>query len=594
MSIGIFFWLYEALLLNYQKLDRLKTNTDTMKKLYILFLFACTFGFAQNPGDIVITEIMNDPVSVSDTFGEYFEIYNQTASPIDIVGWTLKDDGTDTYVIVSGGESGTGTTIVPAGGYLVLGRSDDTMVNGGASVDYSYGDSGHTLGNGADEIVLLNTSMVEIARVNYDGGVTFPDTPGASISLDPSSLNETDNDNGSNWCLSTTPYGDGDLGTPGTANSACAPTCQTTLGASDTVCDSSNPGATDDTYSVTLDFSGAATGETFVVSTTPSGFTIGGDDPTSTASGTITVSGVTEGTDITITVSNTGDGGLCDLTRDITSPVCIPINSVDLELIGIIDFTVLSGGSDGKAIHLRATADIADLSIYGIGVANNGGGTDGQEYTFPAIAVSNGDHILLARSLTAMEAFLTTPGYNLFDVYLEDSSEPSQNGDDAIELFKNGVVVETFGDIDCRPSSDGTTVTCPNYQFYEDAWAYKDNGTWTYGAAQCTDYDTGNVPSTWTTFDTPCVYPFVAALSTQEFSEGELSIFPNPVSNGNLTIKSKFDGEMKVKIYDIMGRQVLTAEMKTESLDVSSLRPGLYLLNVSLNNLSSTRKLIIE
>ena len=568
-----------------------------MKKLYILFLLTGILGFAQNPGDLVITEIMNNPDPVSDTVGEWFEIYNTTGNPIDIVGWTLKDDGTDTYVIISGGESGTGTTVVPANGYLVLGRSDDTMTNGGAPVDYSYGGSGHTLGNGADEIVLLTPGAVEIARVNYDGGPTFPDLTGASMQLDPGSLNETDNDTGSNWCASTTAYGDGtgSLGTPGAANDACAPTCQATLGASDTVCETTNPGATDDTYTVTLDYSGAATGETFVVSTTPSGFTIGGDDPTSTASGTITISGVTEGTDITITVDNTGDGGLCTLTRDITSPVCVPTGSVDLELQGIIDFTVLSGGSDGKALHLVATADIADLSEYGIGVANNGGGSDGQEYTFPAIAVNNGDHILLARSLTAMEAFFTTAGYNLFNVHLEDASEPSQNGDDAIELFKNGVVVETFGDVDCRPSADGVSVTCPNFQFYEDAWAYKETGLWTYGDAGCTDFDTGNPPATWTTFDTPCVYPFVASLSTGEFAGAEFSVYPNPVNNGVLNIKSQKGGTLDIQLFDITGRQVIVRTLSNnQPIDVSTFKQGIYLLKISQQGVSTTRKIVIK
>ena len=51
-----------------------------------------------------------------------------------------------------------------------------------------------------------------------------------------------------------------------------------------------------------------------------------------------------------------------------------------------MDFTVPVGGSSGKAIHLVATGNILDLSSYGIGVANNGGGTDGQEYTFPSIS----------------------------------------------------------------------------------------------------------------------------------------------------------------------------------------------------------------
>jgi hypothetical protein len=55
-----------------------------------------------------------------------------------------------------------------------------------------------------------------------------------------------------------------------------------------------------------------------------------------------------------------------------------------LELRGIIVFEAT--GSQGKALHLYVNADIPDLSDYGIGVANNGGGTDGLEYTFPAQA----------------------------------------------------------------------------------------------------------------------------------------------------------------------------------------------------------------
>ena len=82
------------------------------------------------------------------------------------------------------------------------------------------------------------------------------------------------------------------------------------------------------------------------------------------------------------------------------------INSQDLSLQGIIDFTVPSGGNDGKALHVIANADIANLSLYGIGVANNGGGTDGQEYTFPAVSVSAGDNILIARTPSAIASYL--------------------------------------------------------------------------------------------------------------------------------------------------------------------------------------------
>jgi len=557
-----------------------------MKKLYILFLLCSLVGFSQNPGDLIITEIMNNPDAVSDTTGEWFELYNTTGSSIDIDGWTIKDDGSNLHVI--DGATG-GTTTVPANGYLVLGRSSNPADNGNAPVDYSYGSDGLTLGNGTDEVVVvLPDGVTEIARINYDNGATFPDLTGESMQLDPAFLNPTDYDDGSNWCPALTAYGDGDLGTPGAANETCAPVCEANLGTSTADCDSINPGATDDTYTVNLDYFGAATGETFVVSTTPSGFTIGGDDPTSVADGTITVSGVTEGTDISISVSNIGDGGLCDLSRDVTSPTCVPTGSVDLELIGILDFDTPAGGSAGKGIHLLANADIADLSEYGLGSANNGGGTDGQEYTFPAQAVSNGDHILLIRDLVAMEDYLTTAGYNLWDVVLEDTNGDAANGNgnDAVELFKNGAVVETFGDI-----NDGNSAA--NGWDYGDAWAYKDvpgsdwpNG-WIYGAADCTD-DANTI------FDTPCVYPFVASLSNDSFNATEFNIYPNPVRNGFINIETNSNSDKTIEFFDMIGRNVMSAQLQGTTLNVSALDRGIYLMRISQNGDTITKKIIIQ
>ena len=51
---------------------------------------------------------------------------------------------------------------------------------------------------------------------------------------------------------------------------------------------------------------------------------------------------------------------------------------------------------------LTANQSISDLSEYGIGCANNGGGTDGQEYTFPAVSVSSGQHLILCRDSAAL------------------------------------------------------------------------------------------------------------------------------------------------------------------------------------------------
>ena len=71
-----------------------------------------------------------------------------------------------------------------------------------------------------------------------------------------------------------------------------------------------------------------------------------------------------------------------------------------LIITGVFDGP-LSGGVP-KAIELYVTADIADLSVYGVSSANNGGGPTGSpEFTFPADAATAGDYLYVADSENA-------------------------------------------------------------------------------------------------------------------------------------------------------------------------------------------------
>lgn len=150
-----------------------------------------------------------------------------------------------------------------------------------------------------------------------------------------------------------------------------------------------------------------------------------------------------------------------------------------------------SGTNDGKAIHLIANQDIADLSIYGLGVANNGGGTDGLEYTFPVMSVSIGDDILVAREPALISTYFGGCASE-FEHVLQANTSISQNGDDAIELFSGNTIIETYGDADV----DGTGEAWE----YKGSWAYKFDGVWIYGGVDC------SIGST-TTQSSNCVYP---------------------------------------------------------------------------------------
>ena len=167
---------------------------------------------------LVINEIMQNPSAVTDGNGEWFEIYNDTNAAIDIDGYTIRDDGSDTHRINNGGP-----LMVPAFGYVVLGPNADQGTNGGAPVDYAYG-GGWFLSNSADEVILEDAAGAEVDRVEYDGGPVFPDPTGASMALRNPAL---DNNDGTNWCTASTAFGDGDFGTPGDAND-CPPVANDT------------------------------------------------------------------------------------------------------------------------------------------------------------------------------------------------------------------------------------------------------------------------------------------------------------------------------------------------------------------------------
>jgi predicted extracellular nuclease len=182
-------------------------NWSTSTELYGL-TDRGTPGAANNlDTSIVITEIMQNPGAVSDSAGEWFEIYNAGFGAVDLNGWVISDNDIDSFVVA-------GPLVIQAGDYMVFGNNGDIGANGGVSVDYAY--SGMFLSNSSDELVLTDVGGSEQDRVEWDGGPAFPDPNGASMQLLDVAL---DNNVGANWSEASVPYGAGDLGTPGAANS---------------------------------------------------------------------------------------------------------------------------------------------------------------------------------------------------------------------------------------------------------------------------------------------------------------------------------------------------------------------------------------
>lgn len=150
---------------------------------------------------LYITEIMANPSAVSDTRGEWFELYNPLAVAVDLDGVVISDDGSNSHTINSGG-----SLLIQPGHFFVLGRDGDSTSNGGYSADYVY--SNFSLGNSSDQIILTDL-LGEQLRLDYNSGFV---TAGASSELTGLPMAAA------NYATATVGYGDRDLGTPGFSN----------------------------------------------------------------------------------------------------------------------------------------------------------------------------------------------------------------------------------------------------------------------------------------------------------------------------------------------------------------------------------------
>ncbi len=73
-----------------------------------------------------------------------------------------------------------------------------------------------------------------------------------------------------------------------------------------------------------------------------------------------------------------------------------------------------------------------------------------------------------------------------------------------------------------------------------------------------------------------------------------LSLYPNPVSGGKLYISSTNNDDKEIIIYDLLGKIVLQTKINTKELNVSSVESGTYIIKITENGISTTRKLIVD
>ncbi len=91
---------------------------------------------------------------------------------------------------------------------------------------------------------------------------------------------------------------------------------------------------------------------------------------------------------------------------------------------------------------------------------------------------------------------------------------------------------------------------------------------------------------------------FIAAIGisvAQETNEVPgLNIYPNPVTQGVVYIATDSNQTKEIVIYDVFGAMKLRTSLDQEGLYLQNLEAGIYVIRVTENNRTSTRKLIVK
>lgn len=251
----------------------------------------------------------------------------------------------------------------------------------------------------------------------------------------------------------------------------------------------------------------------------------------------------------------------------------------------------LTGGTP-KGVELFVLEDIADLSVYGVSSVSNGGGsTAGNvEFSFNQESATAGSFIYVTNDADNFKAF-----FGIDATYT--SGIMSINGDDAIELYENGQIIDVYGDVNADFSDT-------DYD-YLDGWAYRKSnitpeGTtftsdnWTYSGINVFDGETLNSSA-------PSPFPIGSYTNSNTASVGDnfiegFATYPNPVTNNKFILTSNNNAKKDITIFNVLGKKVLslTVSGTKTNVDVSDVSSGVYILKVTENGKTATKKLVVR
>ena len=229
----------------------------------------------------------------------------------------------------------------------------------------------------------------------------------------------------------------------------------------------------------------------------------------------------------------------------------------------------MEGGSNNKALEIaNFTSASVNLSIYTIKASFNGSGTWGSPYSFPGGAsISSSDVYVVANSSLAVCTGVVDNSTN--------NSVLTFNGNDAIGLFKNDLLIDMIGVLGSSSNFAQNVTLVRKPEITTPVITYNANEWNSLAQDTCSDLGSHN-----------------QTLSIDNFNSDNFKIYPNPVKN-SLYINLKTPNVTSIEIYSILGKKVLVKVINDSSeINTEQLSSGVYIMKITQNNTTISKKLI--
>jgi len=288
----------------------------------------------------------------------------------------------------------------------------------------------------------------------------------------------------------------------------------------------------------------------------------------STANTSYTVSGLTANTNYCFTIKAKDAAGNesgfsnqdCEMTTNNGS-------SGGLDELFFSEY--IEGSGNNKVLEIANFSGVTvNLSTYTMKLSSNGNANWTATYSFPNGAeIANGDVYVVAQGSSTLCNSEEDAQNNAITAF---------NGNDAIGLFKNDVLIDILGTL------GDNSVYAENVTLIRKPTVAGPNTIFT--------------PSEWTIFPQDNCDDLgqhtLITLSIEDVTAANFKFYPNPVSTSKLNFT--INKSTRIQIYDILGKLIITKTVTPNKnwLDISNLNKGIYLVKMTINKQTTIKKLI--